>query len=287
MSKTQAPPFFIRHKHAWEHAWEHEGENVLDRLWNEDRIAVCFDGKRSWEPSDYKEKGGPSAIRYLNAMNEHPHTVVAQFDGRQTMRIGRSVPGTKDFWAGHLKTIRLTDIRDFKIAEFSHPFLLAPPHATLVRWPAGARAVRCFYEEGHDLPVDRADSYLPWQLEVLAEEWLRRRGYLVRKYLPTGGSMKTFDIVGEGPTSGLVLAQVKHHAKPAQLEGFARDVSQQADVRAFFIVGQASGVEQERLGEATLVTLQQMLEDFATSADRPYLRRLLSGRLGMGDPQER
>jgi len=275
--------YFSRHQDPWQAA---DGTDILKWLWENERIGICYTGDGGWEEKNYN-RAGKYALRHMMKLNSVPLVVVAAYPGlfnqyheSPRIRIGTSIPHSRAIFFNKIKSVALHIHKEVGIEDFPLPFLIPPPFYALVKWPSASRAVLAFLND-ENIPIDAIESYTGWHLEVVAEEWLRTTGSLVRKYYKTGGSMKFFDLIGETVDGHPVLVQVKYKTKQIILERFVDVVEEVPNAVGYFIVAQPDGLSSPRGVRTTVVTLGEILSSsaFMEPSVRAWLRRLLSGNL--------
>ena len=268
--------YFIRHN--WDGP---EWTPVIQYLFenNKIKIGVHFDNVQPpadpFDPNQYAQRAAKTAIRYLNECSRNQHLVVSSYRNQNEILIGLSKVNSKDTQlinGYQIKYVQLTNVRRIQIDEFPLPFLIPPPYATIVRWNMGELAVNSFYFKKE--PELTLDLLSPWHLEILVEEWLRRKQLLSRKLFKTGGAMKEMDIVGISPQGGYIVAQVKYSCTDNLIEEFFQKINLLHNtVGYFFTVNPNNHVQHERL-----IDLQDVFDDFLRE-EQNYLRKLIFGRL--------
>lgn len=209
--------FYIRHN------WNHSDFAALNpRLFAERKIAVHYqEAAEPFNRDHYHSSSAKTAIDYINRASAQETLIVAAYAGIDKILIGLSCPGSKgveECQGNQLKVVQLRKVREVSRHEFLLPFVVPPPHAAFVRWHMGERAVLRFYRNERD--AIGLDMLLPWHLELLCEEWLRKQQRLHRKLFHTGKTMQDFDIVGLDPQGEYLIAQVKHKASAAAVHDF-------------------------------------------------------------------
>jgi len=213
--------FYIRHN--WK---ENLFDSISNELFKENKIGVHFEKVNDFKnPDAYNYKSARTSINYMNECNDNDNIlVVASYKFQDVIFIGKPEKGSfrvEDINKKQIKTIKLKDIKKIKINDFSLPFLVAPPFATMVHWKMGEKAVNSFYYKSKNKPITvTLDMLLPWQMELLCEEYLREQKILNSKLYQTGKYMKDFDIVGTGKDSKIVIAQVKYKSTPEVITEF-------------------------------------------------------------------
>jgi hypothetical protein len=263
--------YFIRHN--WDGP---QWTQVISTLFQANRVGVHFDEVQPpadpFDPNQYSEKAGRTAIRYLSQCSDEQALVVGAYRNHDRILIGLSEVNSKQALSINgiqIKSLQLTNVRTITMDEFPLPFLIAPPFSTMVQWDKGTLAVNSFYfNQNPELAVDLLS---PWHLEILAEKWLRRRGLLTRKLYKTGKSMKDMDIVGISPHGRYVVAQIKFSCKDEVISAFFERVQQLHNTFGYFFT-KDSVMQHERL-----ILLTNVFDEFQN--EQSYLRGLIFGRL--------
>ncbi len=295
---SNLPVYFIRHNSTWD--FPNVPRDYPQQLFLQREIAVDFfwDPKwdltgmisEVWDEDKYTRKG-KTAIRYFNELDNNSGIMVAAYAGVDEMLIGEIEVGSKYLKydsarhpLGRLKTLKFKKDESQVVTfnDFSLPFLIAPPYGTLVRWGMGEKAVLSYLSQG-EMAFDNPEMYSAWHLEVLAEEFLRRRGILNHTYYKVGKSMKAYDIVGCDHSGQPLLAQVKFDCPIKTITDFFAEVDETAKKSALkpqgiFVIGK-QGIKSQLSPEmrVNVVELAEILEDFKKEPD--YLSRLLTGRI--------
>lgn len=268
--------FYIRHNSDW---GDIEGGSVISHLKKNHLAAIHFDGIESWDSSKYEEKFGPTAIEYLNRLNESDDSIiVASYQNEDTILIGRPKPGSKFFYRDRfegdslpfLKCIEIEPIREVRLNEFPQAFLLAPQKGTLVQWHQGRASVNAFLNE-IDYNVWDSEIYLPYQLEIVAEEWLRRAKLLKAKLFKTGGYLKDLDTYGIDYENRPVVVQVKFRATDYEFQKFADVCALFPDASCYFF--SVNQPDEKYNGKFQHYLLGEILRDFAS--EETWRRKLV------------
>lgn len=221
--KKQYNVLFIRHN--WDEKVLIEKNNDLI---SQKKFAFHFE-VGGWDPAKYKGAGKTAIEKFLH-LNDAPSLVVARYmvNGKKNspILVGLSKANSKgliSFKAEgrqfELKTLEFEDCFVVKPEDFPTLFYILPPFGTMCDWKMGRNVVNEYYrflkgevsERGNGI-----DFLAPWQLEIVCEEYLRSKGYLMHKLLSTGKSMKHFDVIGVSPSGSKVFAQIKHKGTKAQ-----------------------------------------------------------------------
>lgn len=275
--ETPLPVYFIRHN------WDAEWQGVVDTLFASKMIGIHYEEIRPpadpFDPNAYNNKKGRAAIRHLNDCSNKSALIVASYRGYDSIYIGLSEVGSKrtqDINNHQIKCLKLcNDVRAVLQNDFPLPFLIAPPFLAMVRWKMGEAAVNLFYRN-ETLENAEMDLCLlsPWHLEILAEEWLRRKNLLSRKLFKTGSSMKGLDLVGFSPEGKYIVAQVKHSCDEQAISDFFKKVDALQGAAGYFFVSK-SKVKDDRI-----ISLETIFEEFRRE-EPDYLRALVLARLQM------
>lgn len=132
-----------------------------------------------------------------------------------------------------MKCLELEIIKKVKISEFPQAFILAPQKGTLVQWHQGKIAVNA-YLNLIEYDTQNPHFYLPYQLEILAEEYLRKNNLLKARLFKTGGYLKDLDTLGIDNDNNQVIVQVKFKASDFEFNKFQNIVDQFPESQAYF-----------------------------------------------------
>lgn len=295
---SNLPVYFIRHNSTWD--FPNVPNDFTQELFLQREIAIDFFWDPKWDlagmiseiwDEDKYSRNGKTAIRYFNELNNKSGIMVAAYAGVDEMLIGEIEIGSKYLKydstkhpLGRLKTLKFKKdaCKVVTFHDFSLPFLIAPPYGTIVRWGMGEKAVLSYLSQG-DMPFDNLNMYSAWHLEVLAEEFLRRRGILSHTYYKVGKSMKAYDIVGCDHSGAPLLVQVKFDCPIKTIANFFEDVDETArksalKPRGIFVIGK-QGIKSQLPPElrANVIELAEILKEF--KKEENYLSRLLTGRI--------
>lgn len=272
--------YFIRHTSNW--GTNNSGQLIVDWLFDNSYVAVHFDNIKSWNPDDYVEKFGNTAIRYFNTLNSSSgeHVVVAYYAGSNIILIGEPEPNSKRFYDdlmksnnNSLKLLKLKNIQKVSIGEFPLPFLLAPLKGTLVEWHQGKVPVNA-YLGNIQYDLMNPTFYSPFHLEIIVEEWLRRKDLLFRKLFKTGGYLKDIDIFGVDSNYKTILVQVKYHSSEKQFKQFNKISEYFPNSQAYFFSEDVLPINQNF--KFTHIRLSDVLKDLKQiDGDDQYFEKML------------
>lgn len=274
---TTRPIFYIRHTHNWD--INGISGSTLQYLYERGAVAIRFDKIDSWKPAEYTGKAGPTAIRYMNESNEalDNRYIFASYklDSDNKVLLGKPKLGSKCFLSAHLgasqelgyKLLFLEDVREIEVADFPYAYLLAPKQSTFVEWRQCQKIANAFID-GTPFDLFNPDSYLPWALEIACEEYLRSKQCLHFKLLKSGGTLKSFDIIGLDQEGNRVVAQVKHRGRKREYKQFVEDCRSLSGGSFYFFAGNIHELDPHPL--VALVSLQDVLQEF----DDKYLAQL-------------
>lgn len=261
--------FYIRHNWG---LGEFSGLN--QRLFDSKKICIHYeDVVNPFDRKQYRGSTAKTAIDYINRVSDHETLIVASYAGQEEMLIGISVLGSKYIETvenSQLKVIQLRDAKVVRRHEFPLPFVIPPPFSAFVRWRMGEAAVNSFYFEQAQEP--KLNMLLPWHLEILSEEWLRKQKLLRHKIFQTGKYMKDFDIVGVNTDGEYVIAQVKYRATDAEVDHFFKQAEPLAGKNSFFFAGNRLAYA----GSGRVIHLQEVFDEF-TEAEPEYIQHLYLG----------
>ncbi len=232
--------YYARHVHDWKIQAADPARDappsVIEFLFTNRLVGVAFTDTDSWDPEDYRFRNsqGPSVIRLMAQCSDSSQScyIFASYliRGEHRVLVGRPKPYSKHLLAQdlgykinkHIKVLSFDeDVRELAIGDFPFAFLLAPKQSTFVRWRQCEKVANAFLSGMIQQDLFDPDSYLPWAVEVLCEEYLRLRGILRFKLYKCGGTLKDFDIVGVNSLGERVLAQVKNKISVKQVKKFA------------------------------------------------------------------
>lgn len=276
--------YFARHVHEWNP--EGLSGSFIEFMYRNKAVGIHFKGIESWNPDDYVglKNQGPSAIEYMNRCNtgDAERYIFASYKiGREhKVLMGRPKAGSKCFLREHLGVstatpIKLLFLEDDAIAlqrsQFPFAYLLAPKQSTFVRWYQCEKVANAFI---HNTPYDLLDPdfYLPWALEIICEEYLRRKGLLEYKLYKSGGNLKDLDIVGLTRDGNRVLAQVKYKSNRDQFDSFLRLCQEFGNGDFYFFFGNRLDVPISN--NVRCIQLADVLSEFKDAKD--YLQRLIT-----------
>lgn len=212
-------------------------DDTRERLWNERRVAIHFGtapytikksnrDSSSINPEDYKGSG-KSCMRTLVELARDGGYVCAQHHPHVEWMLGFVRPRSKiELWKGKwgdrwgmqgrtavLKTLRLTKVRLVKPLDYAVLHVGRPRQGTIMRWPRARKTVENLVEgrrTQHQLS-DLSDD----QQEILCSEFLRLPEaaalglpQLSHLIVPTGRTMRDFDIIGIASDAKALYAQV-------------------------------------------------------------------------------
>lgn len=277
--------YYARHVNSWP---KDGGTNQFtpEFFFNQKAIAIHFVKKESWDPEEYRghRNQGPSAIRYMNLCNgdngKKDILVFASYriDKKLRVLMGRPRLGSKCFLSQHLgmagvpevKMLFLDEVREITPREFPYAFLLAPKQSTFVHWDQCELVINRWMENDSlkDRDLLEPKTYLPASIEVLCEEYLRRKGLLTRKLTRTGSNLKFFDIIGINPHRELVYAQVKERSTARIVKTFKQRCLALGPGHYFFF---AEELESTRVSGVEIFSIQDVLKYFSENGEHPYL----------------
>lgn len=269
------PVYYIRHN--WK---EPEFQTIIKTLFEDHKIGIHFentqkDQKDPFDPNSYNKSAGKTSIKYLNACNESESLIVAGYRDHDRILIGKSETSSRGLWSPNdieIKYLKLTDVKEVTIDDFLLPFLIAPPFLTFVKWHVGNKPVRTFFFAKKKL--FKIEMLSPWQLEILAEEWLRKRGIIKYKLYKTGKYMKLFDIVGVDDKCNPIAVQVKYTCSKKEVNEFFDKIDSLKNVKCYFIYKEIKDKD-KILDDERLITFKSVINDF--SNDEEYLEKLCYG----------
>ena len=259
---------FIRHN--WDSP---EYDDINDYLFSSESIGIHFQdiSVDPFDPNSYNKNGAArTSIKILNKCDRDETLVVARYKGKKEILVGITEIGSKCVWNSRvekqIKTLKLKNVKHASFSDFALPFVVAPPFSTIVNWKMGQFATNVYY---FGLQTDiSVENFLPWQLEILVEEWLRQKNKLEHLIFQTGKYMEDFDIVGLSKVNTPVIAQVKYHSNRKQVEDFFRLVESIPNAKGWFFAGNP-GIDSR----------VSSIEDILLEMDRNYIESLISGKI--------
>lgn len=285
-SRDMCKIYYARHVHDWEYS-KGTVRSPIEYLFNHKAIAIHFAPVESWNPAHYRNQGnqGRSAVEYMNRCNENAEEcyIFASYKIGGNNRILRGAPkrGSKKFlreFTGApeelpLKLLFLENTVEVTLEDFPLAHLLAPKQQTFVRWHACEKIANS-YINGEPLDVLDPDSYLPWGLEVLCEEYLRLRGYLRLKLYECGGTLKDFDIIGIGGDNKRIFSQVKNRASAHQIRAFTGQRRRDSDDIYIFFCKQDC-IPVTRSEDCVIIALEEVLVAMLDACGESYLGKVM------------
>jgi hypothetical protein len=222
----------------------------LERLWEEDRIAIHFPGdtlsnerdSESLNPTDYEtpyekgvirafaelaEEGGyvwaqsyvskTAKVGYVKGQREGGEGVVKDRDARWEMR-GNSYPGRQDGHPAALLTLQMERVVEVDKGKAMHLRVAAPQSTPFSRWPSVGCRLRDLVDGGpHRLP--EWSMLASAEQEAACAEFLRERHtdrpdlpILKRLLLPVGRGMEDVDAYGLTDDGKYLYTQVTYHS---------------------------------------------------------------------------
>jgi hypothetical protein len=269
------PVYYIRHN------WKGQKyQTIIKTLFEDHKIGIRFEDtqkyqKDPFDPKSYDTRAGKTSIKYLNECNESESLIVAAYKDHNEILIGKSETSSIGLWSPNdieIKYLKLTDVKEVTIDDFLLPFLIAPPFSTFVKWHVGDIPVKTFFFAKKKL--FKIEMLSPWQLEILAEEWLRKRGIIKYKLYNTGKYMKLFDIVGVDNKCNHIAVQVKYTCSKKEVNEFFDKIDSLKNVKGYFIYKEIKDKD-KILDDERLITFKSVINDF--SNDEEYLEKLCYG----------
>ncbi len=227
--------YYVRHTKAMT-----VRDEDLDRLWNENRIAIHFPGEgeedsRSLNPEDYLYNSEKSAIKTLVELAENGGYVWADSRDQTNAKVGIVKRGTEIQLASAtytkpsdpryegregteaiLKTLQLDRVKEIAPHEAMSLRAAIPQHGTIRRWKACGPRLEALVE---GRPVEHEwESLSPDLQESACAEFLRlhsnpdypKMSFLM---LPVGRTLKDVDIYGIQHDGTDIFAQVTYRHK--------------------------------------------------------------------------
>ena len=236
-------PYFVRHTPKIL-----VRKSDLQRLWEEDRVAIHFPGdtsgnerdSKSLNPEDYKESYDKGAIRafaelgreggyvwaqsyvaprqvkigYVVGCEEGGEGVKMDHNARWELR-GNHYEGRRDGDPATLKTLRMEKKKIVERGEAMSLRAAIPRNWPVCRWKVGDR-LRALAK--NEAPKPDWSNLSDAEQEAACAEFLRERHedrldlpVLSRLLLPVGRTLKDIDIYGVDTNGSLVYAQVTYH----------------------------------------------------------------------------
>lgn len=272
------PVYYIRHNLDVP-----EFKTIIDTLFEDRKIGIHFENtqkyqKDPFDPNSYNKSAGKTSIKYLNECNESESLIVAGYRDHDRILIGKSETSSRGLWSPNdreIKYLKLTDVKEVTIVDFPSLFLIAPPFSTFVKWHKGKESINAFFFD--QKKSFKIEMLSPWQLEILAEEWLRKKGIIKYKLYKTGGYMKSFDIVGVDDENNPIYVQVKHECDKNTVNKFFDKIDSMKNVKGYFFTIKIADKEPDKiLDDKRLILFKKsVINDF--SNDEEYLEKLCYG----------
>ncbi|NMX21959.1 hypothetical protein C5S30_05920 [ANME-1 cluster archaeon GoMg4] len=270
------PVYYIRHN--WK---EEEYQTIINTLFEDHKVGIHFENtkenqKDPFDPNSYHERAGKTSINCLNECNKVESLIVAAYKHHDKILIGKSETSSKGLFFSNdieIKYLKLTDFKKVTIDAFPLPFLIAPPFSTFVKWHMGKISVNTFFFKKEK--SFKIEMLLPWQLEILAEEWLRKKDIIKYKLYKTGGQMKSFDIVGVDDENNPIYVQVKHECSENTVNKFFGEIDSMENVKGYFFTIKIIGKVPDKISDEGLITFKEVINDFRN--DKKYLEKLCYG----------
>lgn len=227
----------------------------LERLWEQDRIAIHFPGdtavkdrdSESLEPSHYKTPHERGAIGAFAELAEYGGYVWAQSYVSDKIKIGyiRSrvdgggesmergarwelrgdeFPGREDYNLATLKTLQMERVKELPRGAAMHLRAARPRGVAICRWKIVGSRLRDLIDNNN--PEPEWSSLSVAEQEAACAEFLRERHpdrddlpVLSRLLLPVGRTLEDVDIYGLTTDGSRLYAQVTHHTEGSGAAG--------------------------------------------------------------------
>jgi len=271
------PTYFIRHK------WG-DKPGVAEALAHRELVGLHYNDSSSTNPADYKLRGA-SAIRLLSGLvnkdvlvcadypnKTHPFMLIGPLDSKHAFK-AISVKDTSGL-EYVIKVAKLMNPR--KVFYSSFPVLKAtwPRGGTICRWRLNEATINHLFCKG-SLPND-VSSLSPAQLEGLCTSYLFDKRHVALIGLPSGGTMKDWDIWGVSESGTCIVAQVTHSRNTdkllAKLQNLLATVNSEA--RRIFFATESERSKIER-ADVVFISLEEVWNHFEKSYGPVVIDRLL------------
>lgn len=271
------PVYYIRHN--WK---DKKFQHIIDTLFEDHKIGIHFEDTQKFQkdpfnPNSYIKPAGKTSIKYLNECNKIESLIVAGYKKHDKILIGKSETSSKGLFVSNdteIKYLKLTNVKEVTIFDFHLPFLIAPPFSTFVQWHMADDQVRTFFfDQEKSFNEEKIKMLSPFHLEILAEEWLRKKHIIKYKLYRTGEYMKSFDIVGVDDENHLIAVQVKHTCNKDDVNEFFDkiDSGKNKNIKGYFFTNKIK----DKVPDERLITFDCVIKDF--SNDKNYLQKLYYG----------
>jgi hypothetical protein len=238
--------YFIRHTAVL--SVQHED---LDRIWEQDKIAVHYPGdgvgpdSTSLNPDHYEKDSEKRSIRFFKELADNGGYVWAETRYRPTAKVGIVKPQEPDFvsavWTtstdlryqgkegseATLKALQMVKVREVPPGDAMSLRAARPPHTTISPWKICDPMLPVLIRRK---PVDRIWSNLyPTLQEVACAEFLRhhenpRYPTIDFLLLPVGKTLADVDIYGVDGHGNKIFAQVTYHKKGTKASKKKEDI---------------------------------------------------------------
>jgi len=204
---------YVRHKL--------EDDNVNEMLFNEKKIAIVFENKKSINPEDYG-KFGKSALKLLNEFCDKGVIVAADYPtiNPASIYLGEIKRGSQiqpinieGIW---YKTVMIENIKEIPYSKYPILNAIRPIRNTISRWPKAEKILPYIYNN-KPLPF-KVSSLTSEQLELICSEYLKILKVINAPLLKVGGSQPKIDISGIGIEGKRVYAQVSFKESKKEIE---------------------------------------------------------------------
>lgn len=196
---------------------------VIDRLWDEGKIAIHFEDLPSTDEHNYNPPGRKALKRLKDYCNTGA-IVGASYAGKsKDMLVGEIPPKSEvklldfkkeDGSSGWLKTVNLDNWHIVNIYQYPVLFSTRPRSVTLWSWDS-VQEVLDSAIKGTAVPM-KVKSLAPAQLEVLCYQYLLKHKLIYGLLWPIGRTLPDLDIVGLDSSGDYVASQVTQSSSPQE-----------------------------------------------------------------------
>jgi len=209
----------------------------INKLWDENRIAIHFPGKgekdlESIEIKDYEsDRAAKIAIKHFNELKCNGGYIWAEYHTQSIIKIGKIKPGSFKYWytiwskkcnnperkegdIAILKTLQMENVKKKEPYEAMSLRAAKPRQGTIREWKNIENKLECLVE---GKPIAESwNSLSPEQLETVCTEYLRKPDLescpkLEHLLLPIGRTLEDVDIYGYSTDARKIFAQVTHY----------------------------------------------------------------------------
>jgi hypothetical protein len=261
------PVYFIRHK------WHQELHGVAEELARQELVGLIYQNIPSTNPEDYQNRRQASSIRRLRDLATQDVLVCADYPQskeRPYMLIGALDPAfgfkveERRCTAGLPWQVKLAKFKNpLRVYYDSFPSLKAswPLGGSISEWRAKQSVVNQLASDG--MLRREVSSLAPEQAEALCTSYLFDTGQLAFIGLPSGRTLKDWDIWGISKDGKNVVAQVTFSMNTGKLLSKAAVLKATVDSSARLIFF-APESERTKIHDAEFISLEDVWNHFVT-----------------------